>query len=275
MTTPVQEANADYPTENQYNQTADVVRSDSAAVYQQGTDWNYIPQQGGGYNQDAEYLQSGNTSLYTQTQQTHPFTPTSSEVYLAAPNTLDLKQEPCSSPSQKDVRFIPYPGGNAATQSPVTYRQAGFASLAASTVTTSSADHSMSSTAVRPSNVDLLAGLEFEVSQSPLVPQTPTKGSPVKTSPAVQPKLEVVEDKTKEVMVPPDEPEEKKMNADALNAFAPEVEKLEKFVEGLTLKTLNGPTTLDLKWKEIMESQVSKRDMILFFYKTILLFERM
>lgn len=43
---------------------------------------------------------------------------------------------------------------------------------------------------------------------------------------------------------------------DYLHQFTQEVEKYEKFVEGLTLKTLNGPTPLDIKWKEISELQV-------------------
>lgn len=43
---------------------------------------------------------------------------------------------------------------------------------------------------------------------------------------------------------------------DILNQFAQEVEKFEKFVEGLTVKTLNGPTPLDIKWKELLDLQV-------------------
>lgn len=43
---------------------------------------------------------------------------------------------------------------------------------------------------------------------------------------------------------------------EALNQFVQEVGKYEKFVEGLTTKTLNGPTPLDMKWKELLELQV-------------------
>jgi tyrosine-protein phosphatase non-receptor type 23 len=43
---------------------------------------------------------------------------------------------------------------------------------------------------------------------------------------------------------------------DALNQFVQEVGKYEKFVDGLTTKTLNGPTPLDMKWKELLELQV-------------------
>nr|CAD7405110.1 unnamed protein product [Timema poppensis] len=42
---------------------------------------------------------------------------------------------------------------------------------------------------------------------------------------------------------------------EALNQFVQEVEKFEKFVEGLTTKTLNGPTPLDMKWKELLDFQ--------------------
>ena len=44
---------------------------------------------------------------------------------------------------------------------------------------------------------------------------------------------------------------------EALNQFVQEVGKYEKFVDGLTTKTLNGPTPLDMKWKELLELQVS------------------
>lgn len=37
--------------------------------------------------------------------------------------------------------------------------------------------------------------------------------------------------------------------------FSRELEKYEKYVEALTTKTLSGPTTLDVKWKEIQDSQ--------------------
>lgn len=45
-------------------------------------------------------------------------------------------------------------------------------------------------------------------------------------------------------------------DTEVLNTFVQEVEKFEKFVEGLTVKTLNGPTPLDIKWKELLDLQV-------------------
>lgn len=53
--------------------------------------------------------------------------------------------------------------------------------------------------------------------------------------------------------LPPKDPFQ---DLDYLHQFTQDVEKYEKFVEGLTLKTLNGPTPLDMKWKEINELQV-------------------
>jgi len=50
---------------------------------------------------------------------------------------------------------------------------------------------------------------------------------------------------------------------EALNQFVQEVGKYEKFVEGLTTKTLNGPTPLDMKWKELLELQV---ELLCFFF---------
>lgn len=44
-------------------------------------------------------------------------------------------------------------------------------------------------------------------------------------------------------------------NPDISKQFLQEVEKFEKFVDLLVTKTLNGPTTLDLKWKEIQDNQ--------------------
>lgn len=45
-------------------------------------------------------------------------------------------------------------------------------------------------------------------------------------------------------------------DADALNQFVQEVDKFEKFVEGLCAKTLSGPTPLDIKWNELQDLQV-------------------
>jgi tyrosine-protein phosphatase non-receptor type 23 len=71
----------------------------------------------------------------------------------------------------------------------------------------------------------------------------PTSSSPAKTSQSCSKEVS-----TKEAYAEPE----------VLNQFVQDVERLEKVVEGLTNKTLNGPTPLDLKWKELQELQVCK-----------------
>lgn len=45
-------------------------------------------------------------------------------------------------------------------------------------------------------------------------------------------------------------------NPIALQKFISEVEKYEKFVDSLLVKTLSGATNLDIKWKEVQEFEV-------------------
>ena len=52
------------------------------------------------------------------------------------------------------------------------------------------------------------------------------------------------------------------LEADTLERFKTEVEKFAKYVEGLEKKSLNGPTSLDHKWKELMALQVRKHEVI-------------
>ena len=148
------------------------------------------------------------------------------------------------------------------------------------------------------SNVDLLAGLDFSLNQAPLVPQQQpslatlkkedeeeedkSKSSPVKkvTSVSVEKMLEnTISDSSKTIEclgadIKPisldSNTEENKIcksfgkdpytDPEALNQFVQEVGKYEKFVDGLTTKTLNGPTPLDMKWKELLELQVSEHE---------------
>lgn len=121
------------------------------------------------------------------------------------------------------------------------------------------------------SNIDLLSGLDFSVNQVPLVPQqsstncTEKKETPVakvesqpsaalKTKPVEQPS-KTVSVKTSEVKLLEIPKRNLLENPDTFKLFLVEVEKYEKFIDGLTVKTLNGPTTLDIKWKEIQDKQ--------------------
>lgn len=126
----------------------------------------------------------------------------------------------------------------------------------------------------KTSNIDLLSGLDFTVSQVPLTPQPTTSNTaaPVQkeykeetkpktdaTPAAVSPKP-AVEKKMLEVKKPQikllELPKRNLLeNPETFNLFVQEVEKYEKFVDTLTTKTLNGPTTLEVKWKEILDKQ--------------------
>lgn len=114
----------------------------------------------------------------------------------------------------------------------------------------------------KSSNVDLLSGLDFNISQAPLVPQQNVIIKPQEVEPetkstthptiANQTQKPSPEVKRPNVKILPSKPLN---NKDVKNLFNHELERYEKFVETLTHKTLSGPTTLDMKWKEIQDQQ--------------------
>lgn len=52
----------------------------------------------------------------------------------------------------------------------------------------------------------------------------------------------------------------------ALQKFINDVEKYEKFVDSLLVKTLSGATNLDIKWKEVQDFEVSLKSQSLLFF---------
>lgn len=113
----------------------------------------------------------------------------------------------------------------------------------------------------KESNIDLLSGLDFSISQAPLVPQQNTE---IKQ----ETKAIVTSESTTKVETKPIKPDVPKqiittkilsskplINNDVKELFNQEVNKFEKYVDTLTNKTLSGPTNLDLKWKEIQDKQ--------------------
>lgn len=120
----------------------------------------------------------------------------------------------------------------------------------------------------KESNIDLLSGLDFTISQAPLIPQQ-------NVVPKEQAKPEDTKPSTTQKTVPaikeesiPSTPEIKRPivkilpskplnNSDVKKLFMAEIDKYEKYVETLTNKTLSGPTNLDIKWKEIQDKQDS------------------
>ncbi|XP_054282630.1 tyrosine-protein phosphatase non-receptor type 23-like [Macrosteles quadrilineatus] len=180
--------------------------------------------------------------------------------------------------------------GQITPQSPMTYMQAS------SNLTLTSVNSAKSVTGDKDSsNVDLLAGLDFSVSQDPLVPQqqkevsvkpvsvnsivekfaavtlteTSSSETTVESNSSVESKASV--ESSESVYVTAQSSSEDKVgkkfqlkdpfnDTEALNQFVQEVEKFEKFVESLTVKTLNGPTPLDIKWKELLDLKEKDSD---------------
>ncbi|KRT83132.1 tyrosine phosphatase [Oryctes borbonicus] len=143
---------------------------------------------------------------------------------------------------------------------------------AASTTAVASQPKPETSTAKKvESSIDLLSGIDFNISVTPLMPQQKTEKAEEKEKEV--PKSKVVDTPPTVPIIPISKPEEnlkpvtlirKKItrpttdpfqNTEVVKQFVQEVDKFEKFCDTLITKTLNGPTTLDLKWKEIQDRQ--------------------
>lgn len=134
----------------------------------------------------------------------------------------------------------------------------------------------------QPSNLDLLTGLDFSMTDTPpLQPQL--NSSLLDTSQEKMANLSIEPKPSTTTVVSTDNVENTKqstkngstssldklerpspsktplkdpfLDPEVLSQFVQEVEKFEKFVEGLNSKTLNGPTPLDIKWNELQELQ--------------------
>lgn len=138
------------------------------------------------------------------------------------------------------------------------------------------------------SNVDLLSDLDITINHAPLVPEV----RPL----SVQKKEEVITDNTEDNKSEKSEQDkfckiEQEITAStedkndhenlqivwdtwyndvqpkkdplgdpaALQKFINDVEKYEKFVDSLLVKTLSGATNLDIKWKEVQDFEVSSK----------------
>lgn len=126
-------------------------------------------------------------------------------------------------------------------------------------------------TTTKESNIDLLSGLDFTISQAPLVPQQnlqskeekneqkPVETKPSSTKSSVPSTKEDLVQAFPEIKRPVVKilPSKPLNNNDVKNLFNAEIDKYEKYVETLTNKTLSGPTNLDIKWKEIQDKQDS------------------
>lgn len=212
-----------------------------------------------------QYFQTGNESVYTASATPNNYAMTNSDAHKA--------QEYPNSTYPNNYYTNQYGGYaeqeyNSLDKNQMTYMVAGQDKPQAVTNTTFTNNDAKSSPSANCSNVDLLAGLDFNINQSPLVPEP--KKDEVKVEKVEMKPTEVVKVEEKKILevtelsIKKEEekgnavPKEMVLDGESLKQFVGEVEKYEKFVEGLTSKTLNGPTCLDLKWKELTDLQVSK-----------------
>ncbi|XP_031849254.2 tyrosine-protein phosphatase non-receptor type protein myopic isoform X2 [Nomia melanderi] len=162
------------------------------------------------------------------------------------------------------------------------YNQTYMQAVNNGTNTTTSANPTKSTTkSSEKSNVDLLSDLDITINHAPLVPEirplnkTLTQDEPVVSTSDVESKKEQKAD-GEQVNAQTTNNEDKVENENlqivwdtwyndvqpkkdplgdpvALQKFISEVEKYEKFIDSLLVKTLSGATNLDIKWKEIQE----------------------
>lgn len=148
---------------------------------------------------------------------------------------------------------------------------------------TTNANPTKPATKSEQSNIDLLADLDITINHAPLVPEVRS------VQPQNETEIKNTNDDDKEKI---NDDDKEKMNDDdkdkindktesenlqivwdtwyndvqpkkdplgdplALQKFINEVEKYEKFIDSLLVKTLSGATNLDIKWKEVQEFEV-------------------
>lgn len=171
------------------------------------------------------------------------------------------------------------------TESYSNYNQTYMQAVNNGTNTTTSANPVKSTTMPsEQSNVDLLSDLDITINHAPLVPEVrPLSSTQTQEDPAAkhdsgeasnEKKTENEEANTRST-VAEDKVENENLqivwdtwyndvqpkkdplgDPAALQKFISEVEKYEKFVDSLLIKTLSGATNLDIKWKEVQEFEV-------------------
>lgn len=137
------------------------------------------------------------------------------------------------------------------------------------------------------SNVDLLSDLDITINQAPLVPQVSLTEKVLKENDEKEEKHETpissenvefsgkeektddakasrLDDKNENLQIVWDtwyidvQPKKDPLgDPHLLQKFIIDIEKYEKFVDSLLVKTLSGATNLDIKWKEVQDLEVS------------------
>ncbi|XP_076291902.1 tyrosine-protein phosphatase non-receptor type protein myopic isoform X2 [Lasioglossum baleicum] len=231
----------------------------------------YLPQES-----NATYTNASNNSLVSQTpssqysgQQLYQ-SQSSSDIYYTTQYGLQMQNQASTSKSENHTNYNQ------------TYMQA----VDNGTNTTTSANPTKSTTkSSEKSNVDLLSDLDITINHAPLVPEirplnkTQTQGEPAASTADDGDKTEQEKENEQvdvqqagEASANEDKVENENLkivwdtwyndvqpkkdplgDPAALQKFISEVEKYEKFIDSLLVKTLSGATNLDIKWREVQE----------------------
>ncbi|XP_032670554.1 tyrosine-protein phosphatase non-receptor type 23 isoform X2 [Odontomachus brunneus] len=233
----------------------------------------------GGYQQqetNARYTNAGNNAVVTQTASSQysqvPQSQTGNDTYYTTPYGLQMQQGQVSSVTRPENH--------------TNYNQTYMQAVNNGTNTTTSANPmKLTIKSDEPkSNVDLLSDLDITINHAPLVPEvrplsTVQKKEETATSDTAENgKVEKSEqDKAQKTEAEATTSTEDKNDHEnlqivwdtwyndvqpkkdplgepaALQKFINDVEKYEKFVDSLLVKTLSGATNLDIKWKEVQD----------------------
>nr|XP_033334560.1 tyrosine-protein phosphatase non-receptor type 23 isoform X1 [Megalopta genalis] len=226
----------------------------------------YLPQES-----NATYTNASNNSLVSQTPSSQysgqPYqSQGASDIYYTTPYGLQMQNQASTGKNENQTNYNQ------------TYMQA----VNNGTNTTTSKNPTKSTTkSSEKSNVDLLSDLDITINHAPLVPeirplnktqiQEESEVSTVDDGDNIEQQneneqanaqacasedkvenenLQIVWDTWYNDVQPKKDPLGEPV---ALQKFISEVEKYEKFIDSLLVKTLSGATNLDIKWKEIQE----------------------
>ncbi|KZC14800.1 Tyrosine-protein phosphatase non-receptor type 23, partial [Dufourea novaeangliae] len=221
---------------------------------------------------NARYTNASNNSMVSQTPSSQysgqPYQPqSSSDIYYTTQYGLQLQNQATTTKAETHSNYNQ------------TYMQA--ANNGTNTTTSTNPTKSTTKSGDK-SNVDLLSDLDITIDHTPLVPEvrplnkTQIDEKSVENIATNEEKTETEDENGQTNAHPTNTNEDRTENENlqivwdtwyndvqpkkdplgdpaALQKFASEVEKYEKFIDSLLVKTLSGATNLDIKWKEVQE----------------------
>lgn len=249
----------------EYNPNNIQISQSSESTSQMSTGINIYQQQ----ESNARYTNASNNSMVSQTpssqySEQNYQSQCSTDIYYTTPYGLQMQNQTSTNRNENYTNYNQ------------TYMQA----VNNGTNTTTSANPTKPATKSEQSNVDLLADLDITINHAPLVPEVRSVQSQNETEikntndddkeKISNDNKEKINDDDKDKINDKTESENLQIVWDtwyndvqpkkdplgdplALQKFINEVEKYEKFIDSLLVKTLSGATNLDIKWKEVQE----------------------